>query len=469
MNILLINPSQYKIYGSAMSPDYPPLGLGYLGAILEKEGHKVKVLDIDAENISKGDLITLLKNFNPLLVGITCTTPTYKNAVELGALIKNIIPTKIVLGGIHPTIDPENAIKAKSIDMLIIGEGEKTIKELAEFIEKNETDFSKINGLVYKKENKIIINNPREMIQNLDELPFPARHLFGSRKYTYPDALYEQSFPIFTSRGCPGQCTYCCSKQIFCGKFRYRSAKNIVDEIEYLIKKYGAKEIHMWDDCFTLIKNRVFEVRNEFIKRKIKIKVAFPNGLRVDMVDPEILKALKEMGTYSIAFGVESGNQDILNKIKKGTKIEQIIKAFKETKKLGIEIWGFFMIGLPGETKETIMDTINFAIKLNPDIAKFHILKPYPGSEAYHDLLKQNLIMDYDYSNYGIHIGPVHRLPTVSKKEMMAYQKLAYRKFYLRPSILLKQLKRIKSWNRFKLNMAAGLSVFGMMFKKEDL
>ena len=125
MNILLINPSQYKIYGSAMSPDYPPLGLGYLGAILEKEGHKVKVLDIDAENISKGDLITLLKNFNPLLVGITCTTPTYKNAVELGALIKNIIPTKIVLGGIHPTIDPENAIKAKSIDMLIIGEGEK--------------------------------------------------------------------------------------------------------------------------------------------------------------------------------------------------------------------------------------------------------------------------------------------------------------------------------------------------------
>tara|TARA_B100002003_G_C13957965_1_gene464175 strand:- start:172 stop:849 length:678 start_codon:yes stop_codon:yes gene_type:complete len=225
----------------------------------------------------------------------------------------------------------------------------------------------------------------------------------------------------------------------------------------------------MWDDCFTLIKNRVFEIRDEFIKRKIKIKVAFPNGLRVDMVDPEILKALKDMGTYSIAFGVESGNQDILNKIKKGTKIEQIIKAFKETKKLGIEIWGFFMIGLPGETKETIMDTINFAIKLNPDIAKFHILKPYPGSEAYHDLLKQNLIMDYDYSNYGIHIGPVHRLPTVSKKELMAYQKLAYRKFYLRPSILLKQLKRMKSWNRFKLNMAAGLSVFGMMFKKEDL
>ena len=205
MNILLINPSQYKIYGSAMSPDYPPLGLGYLGAVLEKEGHKVKVLDIDAENISKTDLITLLKNFNPLLVGITCTTPTYKNAVELGTLIKNIIPTKIVLGGIHPTIDPENAIKAKSIDMLIVGEGENTIKELAEFIEKNETDFCKINGLVYKKEDKIISNNPREMIENLDELPFPARHLFGSRKYTYPDALYKKSFPIFTSRGCPGQ------------------------------------------------------------------------------------------------------------------------------------------------------------------------------------------------------------------------------------------------------------------------
>lgn len=452
MNILLANPSQYEVYGKAMSPNYPPLGLGYLAATLEKEGHTVRILDVDAEGINVEELI---KDFKPDFVGITCTTPTFKSAIRLAETIKSIVDVPIALGGIHPTIDHTPIIE-NSIDCLVVGEGEETMKELAQHIR----DYSQVSGLVLKDR----VNPARSQIDNLDNLPFPARHLFGSNRYTYPDSLYSQAFPLMTSRGCPGLCTYCCSKQIF-RKFRFRSAKNVVDEIEFLVNKYGAKEIHIWDDCFTLVKKRVFEIRDELKQRNIKIHIAFPNGLRVDMVDKDILKALKDMGTYSIAFGVESGNQNVLNTIKKGITLQQVRQAFKDAKEIGFETWGFFMIGLPGDDKTTMMETINFAIELDPDIAKFHILKPYPGSEAHQWLLERNLIDDLDYSHYGIHTTPVHHLPTVSRDELITYQKLAYRKFYMRPKLIIKQVFRMKSWNRLKLNLEAGVSVIRMMLK----
>jgi radical SAM superfamily enzyme YgiQ (UPF0313 family) len=456
MNITLINPSQTGVYGKMSTPDYPPMGLAYIGAVLEKAGFSVKIIDIDADKISNNELIYLIRDSD--LIGLTATTPTFNNAHNLCKIIKEKTHKKIVLGGIHATIVPKECISSPFIDFVIYGEGEITILELAQAL-KSGKDFSKIKGLCFKKKNKIVINPPRELIPDLDSIPFPARHLFNHNKYVYPDSLSNPVMPILTSRGCPHGCTYCCTKLIFSRKMRFRSAKNVVDEIEHLIEKYHVKEIHFWDDNFTFDKKRVFEIHDELKRRHIKLNFAFPNGLRVDQVDFDILKCLKDMGVYSVAFGVESGNQEILNNVKKGITIDQIKRAYFLAKKAGLETWSFFMIGLPGDTAKTIRKTIEFAIDLDPDIAKFHILKPFPGTEVFNELKAANHIIELDYSKYGIHTPPVHRLETLSDKDLLNWSKIAYRKFYLRPIKIVKQLLRIKSLDRLFLNLSIGYNL----------
>ena len=396
------------------------------------------------------------------LVGITTTTPTFSKAVELTRIVRSNSKALTVLGGIHVTVTPDESVRYDSVDYIVKGEGEATILELVSCLEEK-GDLSSVDGLYYKNDGAVVKNKDRQLISNLDELPFPARHLFNKRDYTYPDALLRPAMPIITSRGCPAACTYCNSRSIFTRKFRVRSAQNILAEIEYLIKEFAVKEIHIWDDNFTTLKNRVFQIRDEIKKRKIKIKFAFPNGLRADYVDEEVLRALKDMGTYSIAFGVESGNQKVLDRINKNIKLEQIERAFRLAKKIGFETWAFFMIGLPSETEDTIKDTIDFAIKLDPDVAKFHILKPFPGSEVYKEFLDNGLLLDNNFDHYGIHTPPVHRLATLTPEDLLNWDKKAYRSFYLRPSIIVKQLLRLKSFNRLKLNLTTAVGVLKSM------
>lgn len=458
MKILLVAPSSSAIYGCFHAPDHPPLGLAYLGAVLEREGHGVRIIDLDADRVSENDFIKLLGDDDYGLVGITTTTPTFNNAVYLTKLVKKYSPAKTVLGGIHVTNMPYESILINSVDFVAKGEGELTIAELARALEKQQ-DPGGINGLFYKKDGRIIQNKERQLIEDLDSLPFPARHLFKHRNYNYPDALVKPAMPIMTSRGCPGACSFCCSRSLFTRKFRVRTPENIVDEIEYLIKKIGAREIHVWDDNFVTQKNRVFGVRDEIKRRNIKIKFAFPNGIRADYVDLALLKALKDMGTYSVAYGVESGNQDILDRANKNLRLEQIEHVFNLTRQLGIETWAFFMIGLPGETVQTIKNTIGFAIKLNPDVAKFHILKPFPGSDLYREFIKQGLLLDNNFDHFGVHTAPVHRLEALSSEEILNWQKQAYKEFYLRPFAFLKQILRIKSINRLKLNLIVGKDI----------
>ncbi|MBR9706189.1 radical SAM protein [Candidatus Pacearchaeota archaeon] len=461
MKVLLVNPSQTKVYGKMKSPDYPPLGLAYIGAVLEDAGHQVRIIDIDADGITQDNFIEIVKERYEL-VGFTATTPTFENAEKLCALVKKNTEAVTVLGGIHATIVGDEVAKSDSIDFVVRSEGEATILELIEVI-CGKKKAAEVKGISFMDSGTVNHTPDRDLIKNLDDIPFPARHLFNHQKYVYPDSLLTPVMPIITSRGCPNSCTYCCVKLIYHRRFRYRSAENIVDEIEKLIDDYGVKEIHFWDDNFTLLKKRVFGVRDELKRRNIKLKFAFPNGLRVDRVDEEILRCLKDMGVYSIAFGVESGNQNILNNAKKGITLSQIEKAYSLAKKIGFETWGFFIIGLPGETKETIRDTIKLAKKINPDIAKFHILKPFPGTKVFDELNEKGLITEYDYSHYGIHTRPVHRLPDLDEDELMKWAKQAYREFYLRPSKIFGLLLRTKSWDRFKLNVKTGFFVLKSM------
>lgn len=458
MKIFLINPSHGEVYGKLTPPDHPHLGLAYIAAVLEAENHAVRIIDVDAEALTDENLGKIIEREKPDMIGITATTPVIYSAFKIAELVKKNSSSLTVIGGMHATLMPEECVANEFVDFAVFGEGEKTILELLECIKSN-GDYSKIKGLAYKKGWETVRNEPREPIQDLDSIPFPARHLFKNQKYTYPDALRFPAFPIITSRGCPGNCTFCTAKFMHGKRFRNRSAENILEEVELLVREYGAREIHIWDDNFITNRKRVFEFRDGIIKRGMKVLFSFPNGVRADFINREILQALKDMGTYSIAIGVESGNQRILDSIQKGIKLEQIENAFKLAKELKLETWGFFLLGLPEEDSKTMEETIDFAIKLDPDIAKFHILKPFPKSIVYEQLKSKGLIIDENYIHYGIHTKPVHRLPTVSQEELLEWQQKAYRRFYMRPSKMLKEIARLKTWNRMKLNLSTGASV----------
>lgn len=472
--LLLVSPPRTRdgkdlTYENILPPEYPPLNLAYLAGYLENQGYEIKIVDSNTERDIKEKISRIITNKKPVLIGFTSTSPLFYNTRTIANFVKEQyqnIPT--VLGGIHATLMPELMNEDQSFDFLVFGEGEQTLFELANALKDGHTNFDEIDGLVFRKEDKVIKNKARKQIEDLDKIPFPRRNLFESHRYQYPDTIHKETTPIITSRGCPGVCTYCASRNMF-PQIRLRSAENVVEEIEILVKDSGIKEIHIWDDCFTLLKDRVFKIRDLIKKKNIKVKFAFPNGVRADMVNQDVLKALKEMGTYSIAFAPETGSLRILNSIKKNFTLDQTREAFSLAKKLKLETWGFFMIGLPGETEEDINKTIDFAIEVNPDIVKFNILMPFPGTEVRKQLLEENLILEKDYSKYGFHSRPVHRLSVLSTEDLVRLHSKAYRKFYLRPVKLLQQVLRLRSWQRIKTNLKTGIMVFKLMFKKKRL
>lgn len=454
MKVLLVAPSQKQIYGEKISPPYPSLGLLMIGAVLKEIKQDVKFIDIDAQNYDDGKLIGEIKNYNPDLVCLTCVTPTFNAASRVAGLVKKNSSALVVFGGVHPTIAPQECFKNTDIDFLVVGEGELTIKELVFYLETGNRDFGKIRGLWSRNGQTIVRGEPRPLIENLDELPFPAWSLVENlNNYQTPDALFRPVMSIMTTRGCPFGCTFCCSKQIFGRRYRTRSKESLVKEIKYYVDKFGVKELHIMDDVFTLDKTRTIEVCRAIQAGKFNLALSFANGIRVDSIDDEVLKILKETGFQDLGFGVETGDEKILASIKKSTTKDSMRRAFKLAKKFGFNTWGFFMIGLPGETRETIKKTIDFAIELDPDFAKFLILKPFPGSEVFNDLNSHGYIKDLNYDNYGVYTAPVHEFPGLSAQEMLKWQRWAYLRFYLRPKKIIKHILKIKSWTQLKGNL----------------
>jgi radical SAM superfamily enzyme YgiQ (UPF0313 family) len=468
--VCLVNPSSQITYGVMEAPAFPPLGIEYVAAVLEEAGFGVKIIDMDAEKLSLQGLKQRFAELNPFLVGITCTTPLFKQAIQIAGIAKQACGAKTCLGGIHPTISPMDAINPNEIDFVVYGEGEITTRELAKTLSKKRTGFQGIEGLVFKVEGTPVKNKPRALIKDLDKLPFPARHLLNQLAYTYPDALKSPAIGVMTSRGCPGQCTYCCTKCIFGLSYRFRSADNVIAEIEHLVEKYSAKEIHIWDDNFTVNKKRVFEFCDKVKAKKLHEKVLFsvPQGLRVDHVDEDILKALKSINIYSVGYGIESGNDHILKLCKKNVTRETARKAVEMSKRLGFDVWCFFILGLYGDTEQTIRETIDFAKDLNPTFAKFLILKPFPGTEVFEQLDERGLIVERDYEKFGLYAKPIHRLPGISPERLVQLQNQAYREFYLRPKKIAEQLARLKSLHRLKLNISAGLSILKLALARQE-
>lgn len=424
----------------------PPVGIAYLAAMLEKEKIDVSVHDLNISEESLQKSINEIMRDKPSLIGISSSTPAVPKTLEIAEMIKKINKdVKIVVGGPHASVMPKELLKSKFIDFCVGGEGENVVKEMADCLKKGKK-FDKIKGISFMKKGKIVSNPGMRAIENLDEIPFPAWHLFDLRRYKNFVSNEELSLPIVTSRGCPFNCTFC-YKGIFGKRWRFRSPENIIQEIKYLIKEFKIKEFSVADDNFTLNPSRAIKFCKLIIENNIKIRWRCTNGIRADLASNKLFKAMKKAGCYLVAFGVETGDENILKSIEKGETLDQIRRAFKIAKEEGLETLGFFMFGNLGENEETMKKTLSLAKELNPDFAQFSIATPFPGSKMYADVKRDGKLLINSWKDYVFYEGkPIFSYKGMNPTLIGKMYRKAYRSFYFRPSYVLKSLiKAIKN------------------------
>lgn len=456
MKVLLVNPQWIRKKGSiwkGVAGAMPPLGLAYLGSYLEKNGIAVKILDMQVEEEEYAE--AMKKNgFSPDFIGITATTTIIRNAVEIAGISRRLFPgAKIVMGGVHPTFTPDETLKDPNVDYVIRGEGEESLYRLVSGVKEEE-----ITGLSYRKNGEIIHNKDSEVIKDLDSLPVPAYHMLRVERYMPSLGSYKRlpAISMITSRGCPGKCTYCFGSYLG-GRIRTHSARYMADEVKMLIKNYGIREIAFYDDTFTAIKRNVHEFCSIIIGEKIDITwVAFA---RVDFIDAETLKLMKKAGCHQVLFGIESGNEEILRNIGKVPSLEKAEQAVMMTKKAGIECRTSFMLGNPGETEETLKQTIDYSIKLDADLAMYNVTTPFPGTKMYKWAKENGYLKHEDWDKYDFATA-VMELPTVSAAAVEKYYAMAHRAFYGRPVFMLKRFLKIRSLDDIIMAIKAVIAIW---------
>ena len=401
MKALFINPNT-RYLGTLLTV-YPPMGILYLSSTLIEAGHEVKIIDADIDNLNYPDIDRIISEYRPDMIGITMNTLQSRSAFETAARIKQNHDIKIIAGGPHPSALKEEVLRrCKSLDAVVYGEGEETLLELVKYSEEGR-DLSGVKGICFRDvDGEIKTNEPREPISDLNSLPRPALHL-ADPIYRYPGPHptgARPSIQVLASRGCPFQCTFC-SNPVWERKIRLRSAESVLSEVEWLRKSFKVREIFFQDDTFNINRAWFEEICNGLIERGLNKKIIFKSPFRANekLVDRELLKLAKKAGFWMIFYGVESGNQEILNSVKKNLRLEEIERAFKLTREAGIKTYGSFMIGNLGESRSTVQDTISFARKIDPDYYGFAIATPYPGSELYY-LAKKAGILKADFEEY---------------------------------------------------------------------
>jgi anaerobic magnesium-protoporphyrin IX monomethyl ester cyclase len=407
-------------------PPTLPLGLAYIAAMLE-QSHRVAILDNYLENLSIEQLRKRIYLEKPEIVGITSDSFSFSSAVEIANAIKEVDKNIItVMGGPHSNVFPNAPLMHDSIDISVFGEGELTVVELWDKI-KNGESLEDVQGIGWKDNNKIFINQPRELIKNLDDLPFPARHLFPIDRYERKMKQYlgntEPIDWISSSRGCVFDCTFCDNREIF-GSYRYRSPRNVVDEIEFLVSRDGIKGIYFRESLFTLNKKRVLGICSELKSRGLDIVWACDS--RVDTIDKGMLLSMKDAGCRTVWFGIESGCQDVLNNIHKGITISQVKDTVKLSNECGLKVGGSFMIGLPCESVDQMHETINFACEIRPylDFVWFTAYLGIPKSKLYL-YSKENNLIDEDFGN-GIFTIKTEEFDREGMEKLMRYAQIKF-------------------------------------------
>jgi radical SAM superfamily enzyme YgiQ (UPF0313 family) len=392
-------------------------------------------------------------------------TPTISTAMSIARHLKQATPDlTIILGGAHATLLPDETLATTpEIDIIVRGEGEETIIELLQALE-DKQPLDNISGISYRANGKVLSTATRTTNIDMDSLPFPAYHLLPWQKYKPhpPHGLASPFAAIVTSRGCPYHCAYC-SKPVFGSKFRAQSPERVVEEVAYLQEKFGVKEVAFYDDVFTLDKKRAHAIAEAIIRKGIKI--FWTCEARVNLVDKDLLRHMKLAGCYAIAYGIESASPEILQSLHKDITLEQVEEAVRSSREAGLQVIGYLMLGSPGETPETIRQTIEFAKKLKIDFAQFSVTTPFPATELYNLYMqeRQNEIPweSFVYAGSDSQMTPVFESSSLSRNDLKYWTRRAYREFYLRPAYLWQRLLKCTSWSELKMNLKG----FGMLLR----
>jgi anaerobic magnesium-protoporphyrin IX monomethyl ester cyclase len=463
--ILLISPYGF-VSNYAKNPNLDivaaPMGLAYVASVLEQSGHKVSVLDCLAERSDRRDVELCVSNEKPDFVGIQAFTPSVHYAIEMAETVKGIDhEIKVIFGGTHATVLPEATFgMSDSVDFIVRHEGEYAFLNLINALEKGADygSLKEIKGISFRAEGKIVNTPNAPLVMDLDEIPFPALHLFPVDEYKYFGSKKE-IYSLISSRGCPYSCAFCASSII--KKWRGRSAKNIVDEMEYARERFGYKGFAFMDDLAAFKRDRIFDICNEMRERNLDF--AWGITARVDNLDREMLTQMKDTNCRLVFLGVESGSQEILDGMKKEITLEQIRKAFKWTNELKMDSIASVTLGFPGETRESIEQTAKFVIKLDPGVLVISAATPYPGTPYFQKTMEEGLLprdlskIDWrDFTMYDAVIGNEN----LTREEVDKLISEFYNRFRKRPRWIFKRLALDIRQNRALYGNLKGLPPF---------
>ncbi|MEW5945888.1 MAG: radical SAM protein [bacterium] len=455
MRILLVNPyassrrtaGRYRRFLTAM----PPISLAYVAAALEEAGHEVVVYDDYTADGDRKGLFDFIETRAPRAVGFTCVTPTANRTSELCAELKRRFP-KItrILGNIHPTVFYKAMLENDVADVVVLGEAEESVVNLLDALESG-ASIARVRGIAYRRDSGIAVTEPQPFIRDLDGVPFPAWRLFPRERYRIFNfaSVHSPGTLVLGSRGCPYNCTFC-SLKIMGRRRRRRSAANIADEIERNLEEYGYRQASFIDPIFPFSREEALDFSAEMVRRGLHAKVVWVTETRVDHVDEEMLAAMREAGLRRIMYGFEAGSDRAMEHMRKNTTVAQARSAVLMSRRAGLQITGFFMLGVPGDTVKSIEQTIRFAASLNIDFAKFTVFSPFPGTQTYNELLKSGEITpthDWErFTNYPTRAVPPVYLPrSLSTRDIIRFQKRALVKVYLRPLMIFRHLFVIRS------------------------
>lgn len=446
MKILFIEPPFKSTIQQVLGTPGPLLGFGSMCYQLEKQGHDVEIFDCPTLGLDFYTVVKFVETLHPDMVGISSTTPSFKEACKLAKAVKDGDPQRIiVMGGPHVSFEDYATLQKQYVDIVVRGEGEVTIRDLATSLEKGEP-LKKVLGITYKEDGAIRRNPDRPFIQDLDSL-YVSYHKLPMSQYKFEGTNYAA---IMSSRGCPYSCIFCASSRLHGKKWRSKSSERVVQEVQHLKDTYRVKHIEFLDDLFTFNTKRIEEICNRFIKEKLDIKWFCSS--RVDSISKKLMAKMRKAGCTGLYMGIESGCQRVLNILKKGIKINQIEAAFAWAKEAKIETVGTFILGTPGETSRDIQQTIRFAKKVKPDYAQFTFCTPYPGTELYQFAKNNNLLLSEDWNRYTT-MEPVLKVHDVNTSELKRLFKEAYRSFLT--SALFKLIKKRKVGFAGKILLAA--------------
>lgn len=442
----------------------PPIGLAYTASYLESKGIKCWIIDANLLKMKENMVLTNIIELDPDLVGISFNVATVKEAINLAFESKRL-GKKVIMGGPSSKGELHSILEKSKADCIVRGEGEIVTWNLI----KSDFDLKDTKGIAYIENGKVVHTPEEEKIKDVDSLPFPAYHLLPKLKLYKNRSRRHPIAPMVTSRGCPYGCSFCGSAN---SGWRARSPENVVAEIEYLINNFGVRQIDILDDNFSMNIERAEKICDMIADRKLDILITFPNGLRADRLTERLVEKMARAGVYRTGIGIESGDQKIIDGINKSLKLEQVKKAMGWLRKNHIVTFGYFQFGLPGETKESMQKTLEFALEANPNWANFGITTPLPGTPLYNELKskgKLNVNEDEGIESgfYSVKSGHFDT-NDITMADVMKFQKMAWKKFYFRPGKILDLMNTMRSYRELEWTVSLTLPILkGVIFKKE--